>query len=103
MSSQPQKEDNQSAPEGDAGRAGADRVCESEFVTGCLRLSAPPSLGFLLGDGRPVRTDAPTPALARKTGENARRRGCASSEDGSEPLDALEARSVASCPCFIVF
>jgi len=103
MSRQPQNEDNQSAPEGDAGGAGADGVCESEFVTGCLRLSAPPSLGFLLGDGRPVRTDAPTPALARKAGGNAGEREWTSSKDGSEPLDALEARSVASCRCFVVF
>ncbi len=39
---------------------------ESEVVMGCLRLSAPPSLGFLLGGAGALRTDAPTPALARK-------------------------------------
>eukprot|EP00802_Teleaulax_amphioxeia_P001205 Tamp_01206.p1 GENE.Tamp_01206~~Tamp_01206.p1 ORF type:complete len:927 (-),score=119.26 Tamp_01206:2960-5590(-) len=39
---------------------------ESEVVMGCLRMSAPPSLGFLLGGAGALRTDAPTPALARK-------------------------------------
>jgi len=74
---------------------------EGDLVTGCLRLSAPPSLGFLLGaSGAPLRTDAPTPAMARGPAATAtacveRAPTSGKPQDGLETLDALEARLVA--------
>ena len=45
----------------------SEQLSASEIVMGCLRLNAPPSLGFLLGgNAGALRTDVSTPALARK-------------------------------------
>ena len=59
----------QDADESDAAQSqcASEELSAREIVMGCLRLNAPPSLGFLLGgNAGALRTDVPTPALARK-------------------------------------